>query len=367
MSDETTQDEPEQVSKLHETELQHLGRGDSVFARLGRIGAAEKGHLKADNFPDDLPIGSYVQYLSSIFELSELLHSAGSGRISALPFRVLIELDQALSEIEDLLRLTDQWVAGDLEQQDRRRAMKLAERNHTWFRVLSSVAHYLSTKEYRRTRDAARALQVESDQLDAVVGEIDRLATEARNALEAARAAAEVRGVDAYVRRFRKQSAQYNKSATTWLHATMGIGAAMLGLVATTFFLTEPFLVYRVGGEPVLSSVGIQWLFAKVLLAVLLLFALTFSLRNYRTLRHLATLDAHRQSALSTFRALSEVAGIDDATRNLILARATEVVFSAQPSGYLGTEHEMPHIGGLSSAVAEELASRAGIGKGRTK
>jgi hypothetical protein len=62
------------------------------------------------------------------------------------------------------------------------------------------------------------------------------------------------------------------------------------------------------------------------------------SLRTYRAHRHNYVINKHRQNALQTFRAFSQQANADPATKSAVLLQATQCIFAPQATGYTTQE-----------------------------
>jgi hypothetical protein len=62
--------------------------------------------------------------------------------------------------------------------------------------------------------------------------------------------------------------------------------------------------------------------------------------RNYSAARHNQVVNQHRRNALNTFRAFTEAAAGDEATKNAVLLEATRSIFAPQPTGYGKGENE---------------------------
>lgn len=92
--------------------------------------------------------------------------------------------------------------------------------------------------------------------------------------------------------------------------------------------------------EPINTGLSIQLAISKLIVFSILYFALIWGSRNYRAHRHNAVVNQHRQNALSTFQAFVDSAEDDKATKDAVLLRSTETIFSPHISGYLTKESE---------------------------
>ncbi len=112
------------------------------------------------------------------------------------------------------------------------------------------------------------------------------------------------------------------------------------------------------GGATALAAVGsatliirwfpeLQWgqafqlAIAKIIVFSILYFATIMGARNYRAEKHNEITNKHRENALKTFRAFTEATS-DDQTKNAVLLRSTETIFSPASTGYIPHEGDHP-------------------------
>ena len=178
---------------------------------------------------------------------------------------------------------------------------------------------------------AAQVLQ-RADEAHARISENDqKLQTalgEARGLIEILEKGLAQHGVTQQSKYFGEDATSDSKAARNWLWAT-GILAAVLALVAggALFVHKVPELTPTTTYETVQLAIG------KVLVISTITFALVLCSRNYTANRHNAIVNRHRQNALRTYRALVEAGG-DAANRDIVLNRAAECIFGAQPTGF---------------------------------
>ena len=153
--------------------------------------------------------------------------------------------------------------------------------------------------------------------------------------LESLRSAAAEAGVSQHASYFKLEAEMHGRTAKWWL-----IGTIAAGLVAFSLVVYSIYYYSRVDIQQISLSQSVQLAVAKLIAFSLLYFALVWSSRNYRAHRHNYVVNKHRQNALSTFQAFVKAAGEDTATKNAVLLRSTEAIFSPVVTGYLIKEPE---------------------------
>ena len=148
------------------------------------------------------------------------------------------------------------------------------------------------------------------------------------------RATALEAGVSGRATYFAEEAERHRKLAKGWLWATILIGAA------TVAGATYSLVVYLIATESLETAKVVQVGVAKLILFSLLYFILVWSSRNHKAHQHNQVVNRHRQNALATFDAFVNYPKNDPATKNAVLLRATETVFSPAQTGYTGVESD---------------------------
>ena len=162
---------------------------------------------------------------------------------------------------------------------------------------------------------------------------MDKLRSESQEILESMRRAAAEAGVSQHAIYFSEEADVQGKAAKLWLVVTAIFGFATLAFaVYSAWFYSRADVTFS-------TAQSIQIAIAKVIAFSVLYFSMIWSGRNYRAHRHNNIVNKHRQNALSTFQAFVK-ATEDDATKNAVLIRATEAIFSPEVTGYLSREPE---------------------------
>jgi hypothetical protein len=162
---------------------------------------------------------------------------------------------------------------------------------------------------------------------------LDNMRKESNEILDSMRTAAAEAGVSQHSIYFKLEAEEHAKTARYWLIANIIAGAAALALAlySVNFYITN-LVTYS-------TAQSIQIGITKLIAFSILYFGLIWTSRNYRAHRHNAVINKHRQNALSTFQAFINATD-DDSTKNAVLVRSTEAIFSPGVTGYLTKEPE---------------------------
>jgi len=152
--------------------------------------------------------------------------------------------------------------------------------------------------------------------------------------MESARSTVAKIGVAKQAAYFAIEAKNHKKIAQCWLVATISMALLTIG------FAGWVWLYYTTANVDFSNTAKlIQVSIAKLFILSILYFGLVWCSKNYRTHRHNFIVNRHRQNSLSTFEAF--VLGTnDEATKNAVLLRSTEAVFSPVSSGYSSSESE---------------------------
>lgn len=204
-------------------------------------------------------------------------------------------------------------------------------------RLLTPLA--IAAPTLQETDQEVRVL-LESGKFNAnqVLGEIKSEAEKAKIEIDATlqlvRSATGAIGIAEQAEIFKKAAAEHEGSKRRWLNTTTALaGGTSLALLANWG------VAYKVG--PPSSSIAlIQLTVAKVLFFSLLLSAVIWSGKIYRSHQHNYVLNKHRQNALETFQLFARAAEHDPETKAMVLLQATKSIFSPQATGFLSAEKE---------------------------
>ena len=149
--------------------------------------------------------------------------------------------------------------------------------------------------------------------------------------LKAAQSAVADVGVSKHSKLFFNEAMTHKTASYFWLILT-GV------MIAIFLYATYKFL-FKLPEEELLLGRSIQLGLAKLIGFSVLYYAVVLCARNYRANRHNFIVNKHRHNALNTFETFVE-ASKDDSTKNAVLMKATETIFSPATTGYLAKEPE---------------------------
>lgn len=154
-------------------------------------------------------------------------------------------------------------------------------------------------------------------------------------------------GVARYAVLFKDEADSHQKNARTWLWVTGGFaaGTIIFGILIFLYYLYE---------APIFTlSQTIQLGIAKLVIFAVLYFGVVWSGRIYKAQQHNFVVNQHRHNALNTFETFVK-ATEDKDTKNAVLIKATESIFSPQHTGFSTLESEpsaSPKILEIISAI----------------
>ena len=160
--------------------------------------------------------------------------------------------------------------------------------------------------------------------------EEERRKNEFDKIIEAARKSSGEIGVAQESIHFKTIKENHKKLANGWLLIATALGI-LLFLYGVYLIRSSPSLA-EVKDVPL--PVLIQTLFGKAVLLGVLGYAIRLCSKNYLANRHNAVIAEHRQTSLSTYRAIVEAAG-EQANRDIILLKAADSIFGQHITGFL--------------------------------
>lgn len=206
-----------------------------------------------------------------------------------------------------------------------------------WHVYYTSVTPHISYAVRRGTdfdaleREARGTLALQKQLATDFRAEKDKILGEMQGALERVRQAAAEAGVAQHAIHFKEEAVFHKRQSLYWLVAALVFGSA-----------TIAYALYSLG--PQLADLSeasvsrtIQLLVPRLVVIVVLSFALVWSARNYSASRHNFVVNRHRQNALSSFETFVKGAG-DQQTKDAVLLHATQSIFVPQDSGFVKTD-----------------------------
>ncbi len=189
-----------------------------------------------------------------------------------------------------------------------------------------------STDFSKLEREARSLIQHVTDRANELQQELEKRKKEADAVLQVVRKVAEEQGVSQQAIYFKNEADNHEKESAVWLKRTVWLTIGLTVYAAVTLFLHKiPIL------EPTNLYETAQLVASKLLIFVTISYFLILSAKNYVAHRHNSVINRHRQNALATYTALVKAAG-EEATRDVVLAKAADCIFSAQSTGFAKTE-----------------------------
>ena len=143
--------------------------------------------------------------------------------------------------------------------------------------------------------------------------------------IKAAREASAEAGAAEFTRDFQKIADTYDCASRQWLVAAMIAAIATLLVAGAMWIWTEPGLD---------QGQIFQKLSTKLFILALLLTGTLWCGKNYKALKHLATINRHRELSIRTLQAFAHAAS-DVHAKDAVLLEATRAVFGSVPTGYI--------------------------------
>jgi hypothetical protein len=251
--------------------------------------------------------------------------------IEQLPDNVIRQGQAALRGIADLFVRIDKFrIATDPSPQQTRQ---------NYLSQIQSQAEYLFTNtaqwipflayqkgDVARNIEALRTALKDAEQfaadsrqkIEQRAKEIDEIITKAREASAAA-------GAAVFTQDFQRAADEMNATAGKWLRGTAVTAVLTLLTALGMWHWTEPGLD---------QSQLFQKLSTKLVVLAVLFTATVWCGKNYRALKHLATINRHRALSIQTLQAFSAAAS-DVHTKDAVLLEASRAVFGNVPTGYV--------------------------------
>jgi hypothetical protein len=185
-----------------------------------------------------------------------------------------------------------------------------------------------STDFGRLEREARSLIQNVTDRAAELQQALEKRKKDADAVLEAVRKVAEEQGVSQQAIYFKNEADKHDIESQKWLRTTIGLTILLAVYAVATLFLHRiPIL------SPTSAYETTQLAVSKILIFATILFILLLASRNYISHRHNSVVNRHRQNALATYQAIVKAAGAE-ANRDVVLAKAADCIFTAQPTGF---------------------------------
>lgn len=266
-----------------------------------------------------------------------MFHDLAKHDLSGFPFAVLQAINGQVSPaVSTFSEIKSFSVSQPSPAQHRDQLIKnIMNAYDGQFNVIAPWLTYLSQRsgDTKALEAKARAIVDEMDVLQA--GEKERhekTQKEVDEILDTIRKAAAKVGVSQHAIHFSGEAGIHHKASWWWLGATVVFGMGAAGYALWSFSGTP---------EPAegTSLIGhyLHYGIPRILTLSVIFYALSLSVKNYMAHKHNEVINRHRQNALRTFEAFVKAAS-DNQTKDAVLLRATEAIFSPQGTGYISSD-----------------------------
>ena len=208
-----------------------------------------------------------------------------------------------------------------------------------WFNQVSPIIAYSVRKgtDFRRLEREAREQVSHMEQVKTQLQEQGKeFVAKTQGVLEQVRRAAQEVGVAQHAVHFKSEADRHKAAAGKWLTAVI-----VLASITALLTVVNVWTVFQLRLVDLTTAETIQLVIAKVILYSLLLSALVWASRVYRSHQHNFVVNQHRQNALASFETFAEAAQ-DNQTKSAVLLQATNCIFAPQASGYADSSAEAP-------------------------
>jgi hypothetical protein len=320
------------------------GTREGIRQKLDQILDSEPERLaRISDFGAEL---SFAECVPVIKRIIELFRDAKEGLdVEELSLEALQRINSSADSTIVLFRAFSEF---SLTQPPNRNL--LADRtqlvNRAWdhynqlFRDIAPIIAFCSTKQGQIDHLNRQALEM-VDTINKELTHLQAVRAQADSTLELVKGLAQQAGVSQHAVVFAEEARSHRIASRWWLGATAAL-TALTGWAGVHFYQVSVDASKTYSGQQ-----AVQAAVAKVALLSILFTATLWVGRMYRSHRHNAVVNKHRSNALRTFETFVN-ATKDDSTKNAVLIKATECIFSPQQTGYISHEAE---TGGVAQVV----------------
>ena len=256
-----------------------------------------------------------------------------------LPISIIAEIDSLTSSVLSDIGWTVNYSPDRSSKNPQQIIHQFRETTKEVYSLILPVLALASLKSLK-AEELNNIVSSEIDKIEAktssFVKQIEDKATEIDNVLKSVREAAEEVGVSQHAKHFKDEANENRIASYIWLGVTIlfGVGAIALGVFYVYFFF-----MYERNYSSLSYFLAIQLAVAKLIIFSIVAYMIVWAGNNYRAHRHNYIVNKHRQNALSTFLAFVKSTE-DENTKNTLLIKSAETIFSPAISGYISKERE---------------------------
>lgn len=291
--------------------------------------------VQRDRLGNELNFEEAIPYFERIINLFKKLESSS---IEHLPFSILQSFINSANEASKIFAAIKSFSPkqGNAFQA---RTTLITQLQGVYENNFAAVGPYVASflnpdKDVSTYGINARQIIVDMQEAKAEQSRLfEAVKKETNDVLDSVRKAAAEGGVSQHSSYFKKEASEHERTARYWLIANLLLGAGTIAfaLYSINYYSSRDLLI----STPQAIQLGV----AKIIAFSILSFGMILTSRNYRAHRHNFVINKHRQNALSTFKEFVSATG-DETTKNVVLIKATEAIFSPGVTGYLTKEPE---------------------------
>jgi hypothetical protein len=293
--------------------------------------------VRGEDLGKVLDFSGGINAFRRVLELFKELAKCSLDDVSHSKMRSLAEkAEEALKRFREIQEFTVQKYPNNPESKRDDLISQVQNSYDTMYDTIMPVLGYFARKstdleaiayEAKQGVAAIRTLETKAKE------EYETAKLEVHQLLESMRKAAGEAGVSQNAIYFAQEAKEHAAQAEKWLtkvYWMVGIVSAIaLGL---SFY-------YAFGNYDLSPAHTVQFAISKIIFFSVLFFALAVCNRNYRAHRHNYVVNKHRQNALATFETFVKGTS-DEATKNAVLLKSAETIFTSIPTGYISKDSE---------------------------
>jgi hypothetical protein len=292
------------------------------------------------NFVDSMP---YIQRTFGYYK--ELLDEEILAR---LPISILESIFNAVNQMNDALGRVARFSVTNEEVPSISNEHKIISKNIydkwelNYERIVPHLAFHKPQIEYDKLlsidSEISERLETLEERAKEVVENVEREQEALIRIANSIRDDYQKKGIAEEAIHFQAEAKAHRNSAWFWLCTS---SLLVVGIVLFTLLLIDD--LFKLPGDMQFKDLTLaqtlQLSIPKLVIYSTLYFALLAANRSFRAHRHNYVINRHRLNALNTFDEFIDGTK-DETTKNAVLLRATEAIFSSNPSGYLLNEPE---------------------------
>ena len=260
-----------------------------------------------------------------------LVDQLGVLPIELLPDQTINPMRDGAEQVANALASIDKFSiqsSGNVNGERQNLANQFKSASDNFFSNTASWLPYLAYQRGdvdRNIQSLTQSVQQAKSIANEAKGRIEGRESEMEGIITKAREASAAAGAAVFTQDFKREADQHDAAAGFWIKVTLGAAILTLFVAGAMWVWTEPGLD---------QGQLFQKLSTKLVVLAVLLSATIWCGRNYKALKHLATVNRHRSLSIQTLQAFSAAAS-DPQTKDAVLLEATRAVFGNTPTGYI--------------------------------